>query len=288
MSLSIDNFVPYKSSVTVELLPGVRNFSGSDLDELIAKQQTEIGQEVPNLSPSFASEPIFNLVDYNPSTGVYLVNVTTGTMAKALQNVHKGKDPSQKPIVVQGIVRSDDGFLVMGIRGYPKSRTTLEGTDLNIMFTPAGYAKFDSTNPSLDANLYTEAHEEIGLEQTDIKSLRMYGHHKDHGWTEGIRLTYLVDTGLTFEEVTRKWTGVEPDFKGSDHAWEYTHLLPVKNSPEDVSKILAGDFSDFEADSVIGRTDSHAHTVDKGYRVRGLLEQSVVPPLAHYLEQLRN
>ncbi len=255
----MNNFTWYGvQAPLVRLDESVQTFSEADLTRLIKKHETEIGQEVPNLSKRFSNEAIFNLNSYDAVNNVITLGITTGTMAKALQNVHKGKDPSQKPALVQGMVFTDDGKIVLGVRSKPKKRQNLEPTDYKLMFSPVGYAQFNST-ANLDEAFFKELDEELNLQSEDLSDYRIAGHHHDTAWSQGFRFTYIVKTGLPSTEVEQRW-------QQADHAWEYTGLVFVDAALETIDELLkAKDFSSYASDA------------------NGLLEGVVKAPLEFYV-----
>lgn len=207
---------------------------------------------IPGIDPDFPQEIIFNLINYHNSK--LILGVTTGLMAKALQRGYK--NPTQNPIVIQGLLLTRDNRLVLGVRSKPSFRDNLpdEFFDHKIMFCPAGYATFNADG-NLQKPFYKELREELGLTKDDITEIRMLGHNKDEGFTEGIRIFFYASTNLTFDDVVKRW-------KKAPHCWEYEDLIGIKYNKESIKKLLTtGDFSTFSE------------------KANGLIASSVVPVL---------
>lgn len=258
-------FVPYEGKVVVSLEDRLSSVTQQDIEALAAEHQNRIGLEIPGLHPKFATEGIYNLLELNQDKAkkeTYLkIGLTTGTMAKALQNVYKGQAPDQNPIAVQGMVITSDNHLVMGARSKPDFRANQpdEPHDYKLLLNPAGYAKFSPHDPKpLETAFFAELKEELGLTEGDILRMRMIGHNRDFGFTEGTRITFLTHTKLSFAELADRW-------KKAEHAWEYIDLARLENSPDAIKRFLGtSDFSHYS---------KHA---------KGIVEPSVRPVLTHY------
>lgn len=184
----------------------------------LAQKQAKLAGKIRGLSKEFAVEPIYNLNNYNPTTGEVNVGITTGTAAKALQQ--GAKIEGQNPIVVNAVVMSADNKLIMGVRNKPEFRKHEpdEPYDYKLHFPTAGYAngKFQS----LTDCLYSELKEELNLNPEDISETEFLGSHDDKGYGEGTRFFWSMKSNLTYKQIHEKWQDAE-------HKWEFSDLADV-------------------------------------------------------------
>ncbi len=271
------DFTPYRGNPKIILTEEARNFDPANIDALVAEHLAEIGvdsiSQIPNLAPNFAREPIFNFLRYDTEHNELTLGITSGTMAKALQNVYKdrGVNSNHKPILVQGIIKSADGYLGLGVRGYPKTRgpgtdKLLEETDLMLMFTPAGYAKWNQEG-SLLTPFYAELLEEDNLTREDLaEDPTVLGFHHDRTWSNGHRITFNVTSKNTAAELNIRQ-------QQADHAWEYrAPLVWIPRQPVFIGNLL---------NRKIPLNTLHSEA-------RGLLEGVVSAPLEYLAVQIGN
>lgn len=278
------DFIAHNCKSYSELDGGVKHFTKTDFSDLVEsharaiaryikkdediflqaikeKDATILHKYVPGIDPNFSHEMIFNLLNYSDSRLV--LGITTGLMAKTLQVGYQ--DPTQNPIVVQGLLVTSDDKIVFGVRSKPNFRSKLpdEPFDYKIMLCPAGYATFNADG-NLQKPFYKELYEELGLDENDITNLVMFGHHKDTGFTEGTRIFFYALTNLSFDDIVRRW-------KKAPHGWEYEELIGIKCSEVSIRKFLST--SDF---------------LTYSKKTNGLLMQSVTPVLECYLDALES
>jgi ADP-ribose pyrophosphatase YjhB (NUDIX family) len=272
------DFIAYNYKSYSELDEEVKHFTKTDFSDLIEsharaiaryikkdadiflqaikeKDATILHKYVPGIDPNFSHEMIFNLVNYSSSRLV--LGVTTGLMAKSLQIGYN--DPTQNPIVVQGMLTTSDDKIVFGVRSKPKFRSKLpdEPFDYKIMLCPAGYATFNADG-NLQKPFYKELYEELGLDENDITDLVMFGQHKDTGFTEGTRIFFNALTHLSFDDIVRRW-------KKAPHGWEYADLIGIEFTEASISRLLTT--KDFSAYSE---------------KANGLVDPSIRPVLDKY------
>jgi len=274
------DFIAYNCKLYSELDDEVKHFTKNNFNDLVESHAREIARYfkkdediflqaikekdatilqnyVPGIDPNFSHELIFNLVNYSGSRLV--LGVTTGLMAKSLQIGYN--DPTQNPIVVQGMLTTSDGKIVFGVRSKPSFRSNLpdEPFDYKIMLCPAGYATFNADG-NLQKPFYKELYEELGLDENDITDLVMFGHHKDTGFTEGTRIFFNALTNLSFADIVRRW-------KKALHGWEYADLIGIKSDEFSIHKLLStNDFLIYSK------------------KAKGLLKQSIIPILEYNLD----
>ena len=258
-----EHFFPYTRELVLNLEDRLKNPTEEEIERLSQLQRKGIG-EIPGLSEAFANEGICNLTgfSYEPESGkTYLdLGLTTGVMAKALQTVFKMPVAGQNPLLVQGMIRTIDDFIVLGVRSKPDSRPK-EPNDFKAMFTPAGYVTAHG-NP-LEEAFYSELAEETGLQKDDIICLKTLGHNRDIGFTYGTRITFLANTPLTFKQFQERW-------KNAPHSWEYAQLIGLKNDEPAIRNFLMGDIA------------QHSQLAE------GLVESSVRPALTYYADNFKS
>ncbi|MCK5282793.1 MAG: hypothetical protein KAK00_05270 [Nanoarchaeota archaeon] len=269
--------LPYKGKGVLEVEERVQQFTERDLSNLVEEHARKIARHlgkdenklvqaiveenkktindyIPGLSPQFAQEEIYNLEGFDPTTERLTLGITTGLMAKALQNVYKDQDPTQNPIVLQGILITKDEKIVLGIRSKPNFRANQpdEPFDYKIMPIPAGYALLHEEK-NLTQLFYLELNEESGLHEENIASLSIIYNHDDIGFTGGKRITLLAYTNNSFREVEESW-------RNAPHSWEYEGLLEIECSSKAMRELLTT------------RNFSKYHE-----KAKGLLEPTIVP-----------
>lgn len=269
-------FIDYSSKILTKLDGKISNENFDDLvkqhaklianskvmDENVFIQAIEvknskiINDYIEGLSPNFSEEIIFNFIKQEDNK--LILGATSGLMAKALQKGYV--DSSQNPIVVQGLIITSDNKIVLGVRNKPKFREKLpdEKNDFKIMLCPAGYATFNKLGNVLHP-FYKELKEELGLECSDLSKIELLGYNRDLNFTEGIRITFLANTNLTFDLVKKRWNN-------ADNFWEYIELISLE----------------FNKESIIGflnETDFFVYS----QKARGIINSSVEPPLNHII-----
>jgi len=247
-------FVKYSKNLTTRLDKKGLSTILKKHTELFAKSENKF---LKGISPNFRKEIIFNLENYKDD--LLKLGLTTGLMAKALQNGFTAE--SEKPIVLQGLLVSRDNKIVFGLRNKPKFREKLpdEKNDFKIMLCPAGYATFNKDG-SLIKPFYKELEEELGLREKDIDKIEIFGHNNDIGFTEGIRLTYIVFANLEFNEIKKRW-------KKADHSWEYIELIEI-------------DFQEKTLADMIEAKDLSKYSK----KARGIVYSSVEPPIIYIIK----
>jgi hypothetical protein len=226
------NFIKYQKNISVRLNKKFDNFKEKDFNLILDKHTNSFSKSedkfLKGINPNFKKEMIFSMEKY--SDDLIELGLTTGLMAKALQNDYKNK--YEKPIVLQGLLISRDNKILFGLRNKPKFRKNLpdEKNDYKIMLCPAGYATFNK-EISLIKSFYKELEEELGLYEKDIGKIVIFGHNKDIGFTEGIRITYVVFTKLEFSEIKKRW-------EKADHSWEYLELIGIDAKEEDIRALF--------------------------------------------------
>lgn len=207
----------YFNKNVAEVLQAIRDMDGKKITKFI-----------PGLSPSFANEILFTLEDYDD--GVVTLGLTSGVMAKALQKGYE--NPTQNPIIQQGLTITSDNKIVLGIRAKPSFRANLpdEPNDYKIMLCPAGFATFNK-DIDLKKSFYVELDEELGLTKGDIAKIIMFGQHKDIGFSKGKRVIYVVHLKIPFDSVVERW-------KKASHGWEYLDLINIDYNSDSVYNFL--------------------------------------------------
>ena len=251
------NFAGYPEKVLIELDSKINQKSKDDFIDLIElharkiaryldmdadifvqaireKDSKTISTYIQGLDSYFAEEIVFNFNSY--TNNKLILGVTTGLMSKAIQKGYR--EAAQNPIVIQGILHTNDNRIVLGVRSKPSFRSHLkdEPCDHKIMFCPAGYATFNR-NANLIHSFYKELSEELELTEKNIIKLKLVGQNKDTGFTEGIRLSIYAKTDISFQEVKEKW-------KNAEHGWEYADLIGIEFTKASISRLLTTkDFS---------------------------------------------
>jgi len=271
-------FTTYSQGFTIKLEDNIKNFQKNDINELVRKNAKSIAKRlnkdekrlikaienkdkdtineyISGLDPFFAEELIFNLSSFDKNNIV--LGVTTGLLAKA----HQKGIQKANPIIVQGLIVTKDNKIVIGLRNKPSFRKNLpdEPTDYKLMLCPAGYATFNNEG-NLIKSFYKELDEELGLKKEDILQIEKIGHNKDIGFTEGVRITYLVFSTLFFEEIITRW-------KSADHSWEYVELVGL----------------DFHYKYLIDLLNTKKYT-KYSEKAKGIIQSSLKPPIQHIIE----
>ncbi|MBI4147020.1 hypothetical protein HY494_00015 [Candidatus Woesearchaeota archaeon] len=102
-----------------------------------------------------------------------------------------------KPLTVQGIVRTSDERILVGVR-----QGFVQNGKVSLM--PLGYAAAPAegaTGNPLFQQLYAEAAEEIGLTTDNFEDVRLLGYQTDPEFTQGINLVFLAQSKLDAAQV---------------------------------------------------------------------------------------
>jgi len=213
----VKEIASYFNKNVAEVLQAIKDMDGKKITEFI-----------PGLSPKFAHEILFTLENYDD--GKVTLGLTTGVMAKALQKGYE--NPTQNPIIQQGLTITSDNKIVLGIRAKPSFRANLpdEPNDYKIMLCPAGFATFNK-NIDLKKSFYKELIEELGITKNDVTKLEMFGQHKDTGFANGKRVIYIVHLKIPFDSVVERW-------KKASHSWEYLDLINIDYNSDSIYNFL--------------------------------------------------
>jgi len=203
-------------------------------DEVSAtvKQQADIEQLFEDDKEKYASsidildwkEVILVLSRHNSEINTKNLELLA-TSSYHIQAIRKGAVDDIIPVLVEGLILTNDNKFVYGVRG----RAIEKG---KVCIVPAGSIsnQYKGSNP-IFGNFYEELTEELGIAQKDIEDCILQGYQTDPEFTKGIN---FVLHGRT------SYNSFELDDMHKEALIVYQKALESGSSAEDARKVIEG------------------------------------------------